>query len=387
MSDCRARLLNPTTFTCWMFAVLLPASVVLSAVPALAQDVAMDQLEKVLLTEKWEVASTLLEGVTADPQQSPNPVLRLIKGHVQLVQNNNNDSVCLFLSVTVPEDLKKCRQWSVAFLDGNSSSAIAYYFRGDVESRLHNYDEAIEFFTSGLKKAEGHVLLRNARGVASAHTGNAGQIRRARADLRAATSDPKIQLADAYANLGAYRIQRKDGVDQAVEAFNKAIDISPDFALALHGRGCMRIIQKRLKDAEKDLEDARKNGKCAIGLLTGDLLNAAVKVGGVDENGKKVLRLALTRDGVGTEFTLEAQTFDNGFQVGVAGEIDVFGNTGNEGFDNFMNIFNYGGVLTTFEQSVIDEGEWPFTQLYGLTFDATAKDAVRRADTMAEEEK
>ncbi|MFH1921782.1 MAG: hypothetical protein ABIP48_18105 [Planctomycetota bacterium] len=312
MSDCRTDLLNLKAVVRWMLAVVLPAAVVLSAIPVFAQDVAMDKLEEALLAENWPEASKLLDGVSADVKKSPNRVLRLIQGHVELVQNHNNESVCLFLSVTTPEDLEKCRQWAEELLKRNGDSAIAYYFRGDVESRLHNYEQAIALFTKGLEKRKGHVLLHNARGVAFAHSDTPKQVRLARVDFQAATSDPNVPLADAHANLGAFRIQRKDGADRAIEAFNKALEISPDFALALHGRGCIRIIQKQMKEAQRDLEAARENAGCAIGLLTRDLLNAAVSVGGVDVNGKKVLQIALNEKGVGATVVYDHQDFADG---------------------------------------------------------------------------
>lgn len=401
MSSRRTGLLNVKTVVRWMFAVALPTAILLSAFPAFAQDVAMDKLEEALLAENWPDAAKLLDGVTDDVEKSPNPVLRIIQGHVKLVQNQNNESVCLFLSVTTPEDLEKCRGWAEGFLSRNGESPIAYYFRGDIESRLHNYPQAIRLFTAGLKKREGHVLLHNARGVALAHLTDpkyAKAVRLARAEFQVATSDPSLQLADAYANLGAYRIQRKDGADRAIEAFDKALEISPDFALALHGRGCVRIIQKQMKQAEKDLEAARKNAESAIGLLSHDLLNAAVTVGGVDEGDKRVLRVALKKEGVGATTTWDIQTLDDGNRsigsITVQGDFGAgldFPSTGNPWADKLLDNlapeagFDGGGILTTFERGVIDEGEWPFTQLYGLTFDATAKDAISFVDTSTKE--
>jgi tetratricopeptide (TPR) repeat protein len=376
-------------------------AVMLSASPAAAQDVAMDKLENALLAEDWQEVADLLDGVTADVKKSPNPVLRLIKGHAQLVMNKNNDSVNLFLSVTTPNDLEKCRQWADDLLNHNGENAIAYYFLGDVESRLHNYEQAIRLFTMGLNKRNGHVLLHNARGVALAHVTdpkNATAVRLARGEFEAATSDPSVQLADAYANLGAYRIQRKDGADTALAAFNKALEISPDYALALHGRGCIRIIQRQMKEAKLDLEAARQNAKGAIGLLSHDLLNAAVMVGGIDEDGKKVLRLALKKEGVGATTTWDIQTLDDDNRS--IGTITVQGNfgagldfptTGNAFADQLLNnlapemSFDGGGILTTFERGVIDEGEWPFAPLYGLTLNTTTKDAIHFLDTKEKE--
>jgi tetratricopeptide (TPR) repeat protein len=276
-------LLKSKTAARWKRSVIFLAAVVLSVIPAFAQDVAMDKLEEALLAENWPETSKLLDGVSDDVKKSPNPVLRLIKGHVLLVQNQNNESVCLFLSVTTPEDLQKCRQWAHGFLDRNGDSAIAYYFRGDVASRLHAFDQAIKLFTTGLAKHEGHVLTHNARGVALAHSDDPKQVRLARVDFAVATSDPSFPLADAHTNIGQFRIQRKDGAKGALRAFSEALRISPEFALALHGRGCVQMVLGEHEKASVDLKAAHENAGCAKAMLSGNLIEIEAFIGGMSK--------------------------------------------------------------------------------------------------------
>jgi len=279
--------------------IVLAASVV-ALVPSLcnAQVVAMDQVEKAVLAEDWEGAAQLLEGVSSDVAKSPDPVPRLVKGHVCLRLNRNNESVCLFLSVVTPEDLEACRLWAEKLVAGNENSAIARYFLGDVQSRLHKYPEAIATFTKGLQLKEGHPLIHNARGVAYAHN---GQLARARVDFAEATNNPHVHLADAYANLGAFRIQRKDGAEAALEALNAALRVSPDFALALHERGCVRVVLKQTEDASKDFARALENAGCAAGMLSDDLLNCLAFTGTAPANRETIVR-AIRENKLGTTF-------------------------------------------------------------------------------------
>jgi hypothetical protein len=65
-------------------------------------------------------------------------------------------------------------------------------------------------------------------------------------------------LADAYATRGFINIHKKAGAKGAVEWFNKALRISPRFALALHGRGCAELALNHVKEAERDLTAAQK---------------------------------------------------------------------------------------------------------------------------------
>lgn len=90
-------------------------------------------VEDAVLTEDWVKVSDLLTSVDT---QTPFPVLRLIKAHAYLALNRNNESQCLFLSVSSEDELKQWQKWSNDFVTQNSQKAIAHYFKGDSLARF-----------------------------------------------------------------------------------------------------------------------------------------------------------------------------------------------------------------------------------------------------------
>ena len=238
-----------------------------------AQSAPMDKVEQAVLAEDWEtLANDLLKAVNQNPKESLDPVLRWLKGHACLVLNRNNESVCLFLSVVAPKDLDACRNWSEKLVRNHPKNAMAYYCKADVLARLKKWKDAIAAYNSALDhhRDKNHPLIHNARGVAYAHN---QELKRARLDFAMASSNVKFPLADAHANLGAYRIQKKDGAQAALKAFNKSLEISPTFALALHGRGCARFVQGDVEEAVQDLKHAQKEAGCAATMLVESLLD------------------------------------------------------------------------------------------------------------------
>lgn len=57
-------------------------------------------------------------------------------------------------------------------------------------------------------------------------------------------------------------IQSRTGPNGALDAFNKALKLSPDFALALNGRGCAQFALGRWEAALKDFKEAREKADC-----------------------------------------------------------------------------------------------------------------------------
>jgi len=267
------------------FTLLVPLlGALLIVAPAVqAQTVSMKDVEAPVLREDWNQVVELLKDVSDDPKKSPDPVLRLIKGHACLALNRNNESVRLFLSVVATENLDAYARWAEGFVQRNRSYPMIYYFQGDMKARQKNWQAAIACFTDAIMRTGKHPLILNSRGVAYARN---HQPHEARLDFAEATTDQSRQLADAYANIGALAIQKKDGAEGAIRAYATAIRISPDFALALHGRGCVELALKRFGPAAEDFAAANRNAGCLAGLfaenyqrmakaLTGDVADAA----------------------------------------------------------------------------------------------------------------
>jgi len=219
--------------------------------------VALNQgLEEAILVQDWEKVISLLP-----KELEPNlpASLQLVKGHACLATNRNNESLCLFLNASSEADLKQWQDWCERFLEKHPTSLIAYYFLGDSYARLKQWSQAVETLDNALVIDPNHAQSLNARAVIFAHQ---GMPERARADIEKVLIITGGQLADAWANLGYYWIQKQEGAVGAIKAFSKAIELSPNFALAFHGRGCAQLVMGK-KEAKDDFNDAMKYGGCA----------------------------------------------------------------------------------------------------------------------------
>jgi tetratricopeptide (TPR) repeat protein len=235
-------------------------------------------LEQALLAEDWKGLLGLLDDVNA---VTPSPVLRLIKGHACLAENRNNESSCLFRSVSSTEDKSIWLAWAESFSKQHPDSSGAIYLLGDALGRSEDYDRAINVLKQGIQGAQAcpaPALRLNALGVFCALRGDLNE---ARDYFEQAVSSSGGQLADSYANLGMYWIQRSEGAIGAEGAFDEALRLSPDFALALHGRGCARLVNKK-PTARKDLEDALAQSGCLEESMLENVVRCAAQVAGAD---------------------------------------------------------------------------------------------------------
>ena len=217
-------------------------------------------ITKAVLSQDWQGVAELLRSVST---QTESPVLRLLKAHACLNLNRNNESLCLFLSVR-QVDLDIWNNWTENLLCQHPKWAIAHYLRGDALARLGKWEAALNAFNNALKFSPQNALILDARGIVYAVE---GELRKARIDFYNSGKETNFTFADPYCNLGFLNIQKKDMAEAAERYFTKALDISPDFALALHGRGLIRLIVKRKdakKDAKKDLELGFEKATCNI---------------------------------------------------------------------------------------------------------------------------
>jgi len=332
-------------------AVLLIA-VLLMTMPTMAsaQAVSMKEVEAAVLREDWKQVATLLESVSDDTQKSPDPVLRLIKGHACLALNGNNESLCLFLSVTAPEDLEEYCLWAQRFAARNSKDAIAHYFQGDAAARLHNWSQAIARYGYALKLNVRHALAYNARGVARASNGD---YRSARVDFNDAVTYSDRRLADAHANIGALCLQRKDGAKGGLRAFDEALKISSDFALALHGRGCVKTILYDSGGAAKDLEAAELclQSVGAHKLLIANGLRYQAYWRGM--TGEELLASLAADEDAGTTFDARVRAAKDNAVTAWNNYAEVAGHGGAQ--RKFNRYFEEMGRLQRFDQSVAQQ--------------------------------
>ena len=76
-------------------------------------------------------------------------------------------------------------------------------------------------------------------------------------DLRAAArAEPA--LADAHASFGSVWIQQRLSTPSAAKAFDNALAISPEFAIALSSRAWLRTMAGSFQEAENDIAAAVK---------------------------------------------------------------------------------------------------------------------------------
>jgi hypothetical protein len=175
--------------------------------------------------------------------------------------------------------MREWERWSSAFSAKNSSSVVGGLLHGDALARQGKWDEALGVLNKPLGNDPQHVLCLNLIGVVHAMRGDVGQAAANFDDAVLKMKDRK-PIADVYANIGALKILKKDGAKSAIAAFTEAMKISPGFALALHGRGCLQLIFNKIKEAEEDLRQAEANAPCAGGLFSENLLSIAAYLGG-----------------------------------------------------------------------------------------------------------
>jgi len=255
----------------------------------------LDQaLERSVLAEDWEKVISLLPQ-EAEPNMPAH--LRLIKGHACLATNRNNESLCLFLGASSEVDLREWEEWTEDYLEQHPESPVAHYFRGDSHARLKEWGQAISTFSIGCTLDPNQPLLRNARGVVFAGT---GQTENSFEDFLVA-SEASLSLADAFANLGAYALLVKDGAKGGIQDYDKAISLSSEFVLAFFGRGCLRIATNAVQHGQQDLDHCWVLAGC----LRPSLLVAMQEARAIANSNQAAVALA---DSAGPGFAVETTT-------------------------------------------------------------------------------
>ena len=305
------------------------------------------EVKGALMNEDWEKVARLLDAVSTE---HPSPVLRMIKGHACLATNRNNESLCLFLSARGDIALSECKSWCEQFVQNTKGAPVAYYMLGDACARQGNCKEALVAFNAALAKRPGCPMTLNARGVVHAQS---KEVAAARVDFAEAIEQSRGKLADVHANVGFLWIQKKENAEAALEAFNRALAESPDFALVYHGRACVKLLLPNKKEgAGEDIKLAAEKSACTHGILEENIVRYAARLNNADP--EKVIA------SLGAPGTTLRTTFDAD-HVGAAAARDFgmaerfrgmeflpfnqhFANFfGNRGVENLETIQKYGG--------------------------------------------
>jgi tetratricopeptide (TPR) repeat protein len=212
-----------------------------------------------LLAEDWErLAGPLLADVNVS---TDSPILRMIKGHVCLAMNRNNESLCLFRSAASPADLSDWHKYTEALLAKHSKNPVIAYLNADAMARLGDWKSAEERFSNSLSGGGPRLkaMALNSRGVALAELKRFGDA--IMCIHNATLTFPSF--ADAHANSGFLALLLKESVKSALEDFTAAVHHSPNFSLAQYGMGFTAGILGRFEIAEKAFDSSLSQPGCA----------------------------------------------------------------------------------------------------------------------------
>ncbi len=326
-------------------------------------------LQSAVLSEDWAKLTELLVSVDS---RTRSAVLRLVKAHACLALNRNNESLCLFLSASSDDDCEQWREWTQLLARDHADSVVAQYLQGDASARARKWDDALTSFDAALQRDQRHPLVLNARGVARAVI---GRWNGARHDLVAATR-AKETFAEAHASLGTYIIQRKTDATKARECFERSLRCSPDYVLALNGRGSCNVLVQNWEAASADLATASKcTTDCLSDLTPVVAMNLAVLA---DERNEYVARVLATVAGIEPGFSLDEKLriFQSLPPEARQKAVDILNNATEFNRNRLGNLFTPDridlGLKLGIKGSVI--GPIPFAEGNGLaTWDLRAK--------------
>lgn len=211
-----------------------------------------DSLENCLLKGEWKKIISILE---EDNNLANDSISRLIMGHACLATNRNNESMLLFLSANEENNLNSWFEWTESLKRKYPDNPIVLYLSADANARIGEFKKANELFTFALEKKEDFALAYNARGIVAVLI---NEWDNAQVDFYIA-SKLIPDFADAHANLGTLGALRESSLrlgEGALESFNKAIILNPNFALAYNGRGCIYFGSGEFEKAAEDFSIA-----------------------------------------------------------------------------------------------------------------------------------
>lgn len=196
----------------------------------------------------------------------------ILAAHAFLGLNRPNDALCTLASASAA-DLAVWDSWTMRFV-GTHDSSVAHYLRGDALARRADWARALGELDRSLVLDPMNVLALNARGVvrsfASDWDGAATDL------IRAMDLDPGF--ADAFASRGFSILHSKSEPGAALEAFQAALRIAPDFGAATMGAGFAQLALARWEEGNRHLERASTQTPCGRAVLSGSVAQIAAWV-------------------------------------------------------------------------------------------------------------
>jgi tetratricopeptide (TPR) repeat protein len=309
-------------------------------------------VEQALTVEDWTHVAALLAPVD---ERKPDPVQRLIKGHANLALNANNQALALFLSLRDKADLQRCRAWATRFAKEHSDNATAHYLQGDVLSRLGEHDAAVQCLSLSLKLSPRHLLARHARAVVYA---TQGKFEAAADDFRVARDlDPK--LAELHVSYATYLVQKRADAQKALDSFEEALAISPDYVLALNGRGAMLGQLKKPAEAETALKQAKQLSVGGLADMASVAeMNLAALAGEVNK--------ALEQKAAAVAGWKPGTSIHDNWQVGYMKDLPGYQEVNMHRITTDIN--PAGGISTQEIASGVNSSDWNVFMSYGLLY-------------------
>ena len=245
------------------------ASLILPAAAAAADAGAaalLGEFGKAALAGDWKA----IAGKTINLEEmEQSPVLRALKGHAALALNKNNEAFSLFLSLESDKDKQAWKAWAGDLAAANPDNHVALYLKGDALARCGESDAALREASAALKMKPDCAPALIVRGTLLAEKERWND---ARKDLDAAC-EMKDPLAEAFVSRGTLQVLKK-APEGAEGSFNRALALSPGYALAINGLGCAQYGLAKWKEANKSFVDAAK--EMPISLFIGNLRALAV---------------------------------------------------------------------------------------------------------------
>jgi len=229
-------------------------------------------IETALETNDWAVLKGILNQVR--PQNIPvcdlDSPYRFLYGHVALATGENSIAVEHFYCDSDSNDSTTLNQWytwTKALAERRSDLASSHYFYGDALARMGNLmgnlAKAKEEFDTSLGIAPDHFLALNARGVVKWLIFEADS---SKEEYELEAVDDFIQatrispdFADAWANRGLVGLRDETELSKSIEKFEKALELDPDYWLALNSKAVANGAGGRYWAYQKDISKIEAN--------------------------------------------------------------------------------------------------------------------------------
>lgn len=204
-----------------------------------------------LLKSNW---TKLVPKIKEWKEKAPdNPVSWWLLGYGSLATGDYNTAMEAFLFLDKKEKISNLFQFSKSLANEYPNSPIALMLKGDALARSGRYNDAIEILNKAVEREPKSALFLNVRGVVKSLSDRPEE---AIIDFEKSVKlDP--HYSDPLVNIGLVRFVEYDLMG-ALLYLNRAIDLSPNFALAYNVRGLIYSQLQAWNKSEEDFLQAKK---------------------------------------------------------------------------------------------------------------------------------